>query len=62
LLTGLPVLTLIGEPFAGRVAASLLNAIHLPELITTKSEVLRGDGDYLATHLKKIVRKKEGLS
>lgn len=32
---GLPVLTLIGETFAGRVAASLLNAIGLPELITT---------------------------
>ena len=35
LWTGLPVLTRIGETFAGRVAASLLNAIGLPELITT---------------------------
>jgi predicted O-linked N-acetylglucosamine transferase (SPINDLY family) len=34
LWAGLPVLTLIGQTFAGRVAASLLNAIHLPELIT----------------------------
>ena len=34
LWTGLPVLTLIGESFASRVAASLLNAIGLPELIT----------------------------
>ena len=34
LWAGLPVLTLQGESFAGRVAASLLNAIHLPELIT----------------------------
>jgi predicted O-linked N-acetylglucosamine transferase (SPINDLY family) len=31
---GLPVLTLMGESFAGRVAASLLNAVDLPELIT----------------------------
>ena len=31
---GLPALTLMGETFAGRVAASLLNAIGLPELIT----------------------------
>jgi protein O-GlcNAc transferase len=35
LWAGLPVLTQIGESFAGRVAASLLNAIGLPELITT---------------------------
>ena len=34
LWTGLPVLTQIGNTFAGRVGASLLNAIHLPELIT----------------------------
>lgn len=31
----LPVLTQIGETFAARVAASLLHAIDLPELITT---------------------------
>jgi predicted O-linked N-acetylglucosamine transferase (SPINDLY family) len=34
LWTGLPVLTCLGETFAGRVAGSLLNAIGLPELIT----------------------------
>jgi len=33
LWTGLPVLTQVGETFAGRVAASLLTAIDLPELI-----------------------------
>jgi len=31
---GLPVLTLVGESFASRVAASLLHAVNLPELIT----------------------------
>ncbi|WP_424599947.1 tetratricopeptide repeat protein [Bradyrhizobium sp.] len=35
LWAGLPVLTCLGETFAGRVAASLLNAIGLRELITT---------------------------
>jgi protein O-GlcNAc transferase len=35
LWAGLPVLTQIGETFAGRVAASLLNGIGLKELITT---------------------------
>ena len=32
---GVPVLTCIGISFASRVAASLLNAVNLPELITT---------------------------
>jgi predicted O-linked N-acetylglucosamine transferase (SPINDLY family) len=34
LWAGLPVLTCLGGTFAGRVAASLLKAIGLPELIT----------------------------
>ena len=34
LWVGLPVLTCMGESFASRVAASLLNAIEMPELIT----------------------------
>ncbi|MGO9946469.1 MAG: tetratricopeptide repeat protein [Steroidobacteraceae bacterium] len=35
LWAGLPVLTCAGETFAGRMAASLLQAIGLPELITS---------------------------
>jgi protein O-GlcNAc transferase len=35
LWAGVPVLTCAGETFPGRVAASLLRAIGLPELITT---------------------------
>ena len=46
LWAGLPVLTCLGETFAGRVAASLLKAIGLPELITTSLE------DYEALALK----------
>ena len=35
LKAGVPVITLVGQSFACRVAASLLHAIELPELITT---------------------------
>lgn len=38
LWAGLPVVTRAGESFAGRVAASLLTAIRLPELITQTQE------------------------
>ena len=38
LWAGLPVLTCLGNKFAGRVAASLLNAVGLPELVTYNHE------------------------
>ena len=38
LWAGLPILTHIGKSFAGRVTASLLNAIELPDLITYSQE------------------------
>jgi predicted O-linked N-acetylglucosamine transferase (SPINDLY family) len=38
LWAGLPVLTLRGTAFAGRVAASLLTAVGLPELITENAQ------------------------
>jgi predicted O-linked N-acetylglucosamine transferase (SPINDLY family) len=34
LWAGLPMLTCIGNTFAGRVAASLLHAVGLPEMVT----------------------------
>lgn len=37
LWAGLPVLTCLGQTFAGRVGASLLNAVRLPELVTTSA-------------------------
>jgi predicted O-linked N-acetylglucosamine transferase (SPINDLY family) len=38
LWAGLPVLTCAGETFAGRVGASLLNALRLPELVAETPE------------------------
>ncbi len=38
LWAGLPVLTCMGEAFAGRAAASLLHAVGIPELITSNLE------------------------
>jgi len=38
LKAGIPVLTCMGQSFPSRVAASLLNAINLPELITNSQE------------------------
>jgi predicted O-linked N-acetylglucosamine transferase (SPINDLY family) len=51
---GLPVLTCIGNSFACRVAASLLNAINLPELITTTQEEYESLAIELATNPEKL--------
>jgi len=54
LWTGLPVLTLMGRSFASRVAASLLNAIGLPELITKTQEEYEALAIELAMNPKKL--------
>jgi len=65
LWAGLPVLTQLGQTFAGRMAASLLDAVGLPELITrseqeyeqlalklaTEPAVLKGYRERLAANL-----------
>ena len=58
---GLPLLTCRGASFAGRVAASLLQALHLPELVTDGPEdfeslalSLAGDAALLASIRQKI--------
>jgi len=62
LWTGLPVLTQIGETFAGRVAASLLNAIDLPELITSTRQEYFELAITLATGPEKLAAIKHRLS
>ena len=58
---GLPVLTLIGHSFASRVAASLLNAVNLPELITTSQEQYESLAIEFGTHPEKLTQIKNKL-
>jgi len=60
LWAGLPVLTCMGDSFASRIAASLLTAIELPELITRTQAEYEAKAIELATKpemLKNIKRK-----
>jgi predicted O-linked N-acetylglucosamine transferase (SPINDLY family) len=61
LWTGLPVLTRAGASFASRVAASLLTAIGLPELITRSREDYVKLAATLAAQPKKLMRLKKEL-
>ena len=54
LWVGLPVLTLMGESFASRYAASLLNAVQLPELITSTADQYEALAIDLATYPEKL--------
>jgi predicted O-linked N-acetylglucosamine transferase (SPINDLY family) len=54
LWAGVPVLTRIGGTFAGRVGASLLNAIGLPELVTHSAEEYEALAVELARHPEKL--------
>jgi len=61
LWAGLPVLTCMGESFAARVAASALNSIELPELITTTPAQYEALAIELANHPTKLSVIKEKL-
>ncbi len=62
LWAGLPVLTQIGETFTGRVAASLLTAIGLPELITSTPQAYVDLAIELATNSEKLAAIKHKLA
>jgi len=59
---GLPVLTCVGKSFASRVAASLLNAVGLPELITTTQQEYEALAIELATNPKQLKTIKDKLA
>jgi predicted O-linked N-acetylglucosamine transferase (SPINDLY family) len=61
LWAGLPLLTQIGETFAGRVAASLLSTIGLPELITYSEEAYGNAAVDLATNPARLAEIKQKL-
>ena len=61
LWAGLPVVTKIGKGFAARVAASLLSAIGLPELITEREEAYEALALTLATDLNELAKIKSKL-
>jgi protein O-GlcNAc transferase len=61
LWVGLPVLTRSGETFAGRVAASLLNAVGLPELVAESAEQFERIAIELAATPSKLVAIKDKL-
>ena len=62
LWAGLPVLTQIGKTFAGRVAASLLNAIDLPELIAETPAEYERMAIELALHPEKLAAIRQKLA
>ena len=51
---GLPVLTCMGNSFVSREAASVMNAVNLPELITTTQEQYESLAIELATNPEKL--------
>jgi len=62
LWAGLPVVTQIGETFAARVAASLLSAIDLPELIASTPQAYEALAIELATNPEQLISIKEKLA
>ena len=61
LWSGLPVLTRIGNSFASRVAASLLTALDLPELITHSIKEYENLAIYLANNPQRLTELKSKL-
>jgi protein O-GlcNAc transferase len=62
LWAGVPVLTVIGKTFAGRVAASHLNALEMNELIVENLEQYEQLAEDLATNPSRIIELREKLS
>jgi protein O-GlcNAc transferase len=62
LRVGLPLLTLQGETFASRIAASFLNKLGLPELICDSLEQYEAKAIHLARHPHELLKLRKRLS
>jgi predicted O-linked N-acetylglucosamine transferase (SPINDLY family) len=62
LWAGLPIVTRAGRSFASRVAGSVLNAVGLPELITTSAAQYEATAVALATEPERLRQIKEKLN
>ena len=62
LWAGVPIVTCIGETFAGRVAASLLTAIGVPELVTSTAQAYEALAIELAENPARLAAVKQKLS
>jgi len=62
LWAGLPVLTCLGETFAGRVAGSLLRAVGLPELVTHSHADYEARARELATQPERLAALRRKLA
>ena len=61
LWAGLPLLTSVGATFPGRVGASLLYALDLPELVTATFEMYEATAVELATNPRRLAEIREKL-
>jgi predicted O-linked N-acetylglucosamine transferase (SPINDLY family) len=62
LWAGVPVLTCVGDSFAARVAASLLTAVNVPELIASTAEQYEELATQLATDPQRLADLKQKLA
>ncbi len=61
LLMGVPILTCLGATFAGRVAASLLRAAGLPDMITYGLDEYQAKALHLASHPEELAALRQRL-
>ena len=62
LWSGLPILTCLGETFSGRVAASLLRAVDLPDLVTYSLADYERKAIYLGNHPGELAQIRQRLT
>ena len=58
---GLPVLTLLGKAYPSRMAASIVHAVNLPELITSSEKEYVSLAIEIASNQEKLINIKEKL-